>query len=71
MVLKKEIAASSSPSETEAADIACYQQALVKTLHKCSVRFSSVAPSVVPLVSSNYPMMLALLIFLHFVYRDP
>ena len=50
-MLKKEVANSSSPSETEVGDVSAYRQSLVKTLHSCSIRFASVAPSVVPLVS--------------------
>ena len=52
MILKKEVTATSSPGETEAGDdLASYRLALVKTLHACSIRFASVAPSAVPLVS--------------------
>ena len=50
-MLKKEVANSSSPSETEEKDVSKYRQSLVKTLHACSLQFSSVAPIVVPLVS--------------------
>ena len=53
MILKKEVSSSSSTtSELEVGDLTGYRQALVKTLHACSVRYASVAPSVVPLVSN-------------------
>lgn len=55
MILKKEVSSSSSTSsETEAGDLAGYRQALVKTLHACSARYASVAPSVVPLVNVHF-----------------
>ena len=54
MVLKKEVANSSNGSSSESgadsADLASYRQSLVRTLHSCSIRFTSVAPAVVPLV---------------------
>ena len=52
MVLKKEVTNTSSDGGegSEAQDLAGYRQCLVKTLHSCSIRFSSVAPAVVPLV---------------------
>ena len=53
MILKKEVSSSTSTtSELEVGDLTGYRQALVKTLHACSVRYASVAPSVVPLVSN-------------------
>ena len=52
LVLKKEVASSSSSSgESEVGDLSGYRQSLVRTLHACSVRFTTVAPAVVPLVS--------------------
>ena len=52
MILKKEVTNSSGNGDNGASsDIASYRQCLVKTLHACSVKFASVAPSVVPLVS--------------------
>ena len=57
MVLKKEVVNSSNgnsgESNTDSGDLASYRQCLVRTLHSCSVRFTSVAPAVVPLVNSN------------------
>lgn len=54
MVLKKEVMNSSSNGSGESSadnkDLASYRQCLVRTLHSCSVRFTSVAPAVVPLV---------------------
>ena len=54
MVLKKEVVSSSNGNSGESnvdnADLASYRQCLVRTLHSCSVRFTSVAPAVVPLV---------------------
>jgi coatomer subunit beta len=52
MILKKEVTSSNDgSSETEeASDLSSYRQALVKTLHACSIKFASVAPSVVPLL---------------------
>ena len=65
LVLKKEVANSSSPSETEEKDVSKYRQSLVKTLHACSLQFSSVAPTVVPLVSLlNSVYYLLLLVFI-------
>ncbi len=54
MVLKKEVASSSNGGEgggVDSGDMASYRQSLVRTLHSCSIRFTSVAPAVVPLVS--------------------
>lgn len=55
MVLKKEVMNSSNGSGGESSvdnkDLASYRQCLVRTLHSCSIRFTSVAPAVVPLVS--------------------
>ena len=56
LVLKKEVASTSnggasSEGASESGDMAGYRQSLVKTLHSCSIKFPSVAPSVVPLVS--------------------
>lgn len=56
MVLKKEVISSSingnsGESNVDNTDLASYRQCLVRTLHSCSVRFTSVAPAVVPLVS--------------------
>ena len=51
MLLKKEVTGTSSPEETVAADdLSSYRLCLVRTLHACSIRFSSVAPSSVPMV---------------------
>ena len=55
LVLKKEVASTSnggvsSEGASESGDMAGYRQSLVKTLHSCSIKFPSVAPSVVPLV---------------------
>lgn len=54
-MLKKEVASTSnggasSEGASEAGDMAGYRQSLVRTLHSCSIKFPSVAPSVVPLV---------------------
>lgn len=53
-MLKKEVANSSNGNSGEAStdmkDLASYRQCLVRTLHSCSIRFTSVAPAVVPLV---------------------
>ena len=66
MVLKKEVTATSSPEETVAADdLANYRLSLVKTLHACSIRFSTVAPSAVPLVSLSLPTVATACIELH------
>lgn len=55
MVLKKEVMNSSgnggSADGGDSSDLASYRQCLVRTLHSCSIRFTSVAPAVVPLVS--------------------
>ena len=55
MILKKEVTSSSGNGEGgrggDEADVSSYRQALVRTLHACSVKFATVAPSVVPLVS--------------------
>ena len=55
MVLKKEVMNSTNGSGGESSvdnkDLASYRQCLVRTLHSCSIRFTSVAPAVVPLVS--------------------
>ena len=62
MILKKEVTSSSGNGEGGAgdeADVSSYRQALVKTLHACSVKFASVAPSVVPLVRAS-PLSLSL-----------
>ena len=55
MVLKKEVANSSNGggTGTDSADLASYRQCLVRTLHSCSIRFTNVAPAVVPLVSGR------------------
>ena len=57
MVLKKEVMnssnGSSGESSVDSSDMANYRQCLVRTLHSCSVRFTSVAPAVVPLVSGK------------------
>ena len=55
-MLKKEVAntsngGDSSEGGSESGDLAGYRQSLVRTLHSCSIKFPSVAPSVVPLVS--------------------
>ena len=54
LVLKKEVASTSNGGGGEGGDqkdVTGYRQSLVRTLHHCSVRFSIVAPAVVPLVS--------------------
>lgn len=55
MILKKEVTSSSGNGEGgrggDEADVSSYRQALVRTLHACSVKFATVAPSVVPLVN--------------------
>lgn len=55
MVLKKEVMNSGNGniggSNADSSDLASYRQCLVRTLHSCSIRFNSVAPAVVPLVS--------------------
>ena len=57
MVLKKEVMNSSNGgSNADSSDMANYRQCLVRTLHSCSIRFNSVAPAVVPLVSPTYPL---------------
>lgn len=58
LVLKKEVANTSNgggvaEGDSEGGDIAGYRQALVKTLHACSIKFPSVASIVVPLVSAG------------------
>lgn len=57
MVLKKEVVNSSNGNSGESNvdnnELASYRQCLVRTLHSCSVRFTSVAPAVVPLVSNG------------------
>ncbi|XP_019850006.1 PREDICTED: coatomer subunit beta-like [Amphimedon queenslandica] len=54
MILKKEVTSSSGNGEGgrggDEADVSSYRQALVRTLHACSVKFATVAPSVVPLL---------------------
>ncbi len=56
MVLKKEVANTSNGGEgSEAQDLSGYRQCLVRTLHTCSIRFSIVAPAVVPLVGVGTP----------------
>ncbi len=51
MVLKKEVANTSNGGEgSEVQVLSGYRQCLVRTLHSCSIRFSVVAPAVVPLV---------------------
>lgn len=54
MVLKKEVMSSSNghsgDSSVDNNDLSSYRQCLVRTLHSCSIRFTSVAPAVVPLV---------------------
>ena len=58
MVLKKEVASSSNGgsggSSSDSLDLASYRQCLVRTLHSCSIRFTNVAPAVVPLVSDRH-----------------
>ena len=51
MLLKKEVMNSSNGGSGDSSDLASYRQCLVRTLHSCSIRFTSVAPAVVPLVS--------------------
>ena len=56
LVLKKEVAntsngGSATEGGSEGGDLAGYRQALVKTLHACSIKFPTVASTVVPLVS--------------------
>ncbi len=52
LVLKKEVAETSNGGTgTEGGDRTGYRQALVKTLHITSIKFPSVASTVVPLVS--------------------
>lgn len=53
LVLKKEVASTSNGGGGEGGDqkdVTGYRQSLVRTLHHCSVRFSIVAPAVVPLL---------------------
>ena len=50
LVLKKEVASSSNSSESEMGGVSGYRQCLVRTLHACSVKFTMVAPAVVPLL---------------------
>lgn len=55
MVLKKEVMNSGNGgSNADSSDMASYRQCLVRTLHSCSIKFNSVAPAVVPLVSVTY-----------------
>ena len=53
LVLKKEVASTSNGGgeSVDQKDVTGYRQSLVRTLHHCSIRFASVAPAVVPLVS--------------------
>ena len=53
LVLKKELSNTESAEDSETVDVSGYRQLLVQTLHQCSVKFSSVAPSVVPVVSGR------------------
>ena len=52
-MLKKELSNTESAEDSETVDVSGYRQLLVQTLHQCSVKFSSVAPSVVPVVSGR------------------
>jgi hypothetical protein len=57
MVLKKEVVNSGNgggSSSADSSDMASYRQCLVRTLHSCSIRFNSVAPAVVPMVSLSF-----------------
>lgn len=70
MILKKEVTSSSGNGEGgrggDEADVSSYRQALVRTLHACSVKFATVAPSVVPLV--NPPSLSLFLSFFLYMY---
>ena len=48
LVLKKEIVKTNNAMEHE--DTGKYRQALVRTLHQCSVKFPDVAATVIPVV---------------------
>ena len=50
MVLKKEVTNTESASDSETVDVSGYRQLLVKTLHQCSIKYSTVAPTIVPVV---------------------
>jgi coatomer subunit beta len=51
LIMKKELANTESASDSETVDISGYRQLLVQTLHQCSIRFPSVAPTVVPVLT--------------------
>ena len=55
MIIKKELANTESAGESDTVDISGYRQLLVQTLHQCSIKFPSVAPTVVPVVSLSDP----------------
>lgn len=50
MVLKKEVTNTESASDSETVDVSGYRQLLVKTLHQCSIKYSTVAPTIVPVL---------------------
>ena len=57
MIIKKELANTESAGESDTVDISGYRQLLVQTLHQCSIKFPSVAPMVVPVVSLSSACM--------------
>lgn len=52
-MLKKELSNTENAEDSETVDVSGYRQLLVQTMHQCSVKFSSVAPIVVPVVSGG------------------
>ena len=50
LVLKKEVV---KTNNNEQEDTGKYRQLLVRTLHQCCVKFSDVAPNIIPVVSLN------------------
>lgn len=48
LILKKEVIKTNEAVEQD--DASKYRQLLVKTLHRCSVKFPDVAPNIIPVV---------------------